>query len=84
MENGFIQLPKTDTRSISLYTTLENGETMVIGGFKTIYENGTKNSVPILGDIPLIGNLFSYKEKLQKERRILFIVSASIIKDNDN
>src|SRR5205823_4006816 len=51
---GAIPPPKT-TRTIVTTINVPDGDTMVIGGIITDNKSRTKNSVPFLGDIPILG-----------------------------
>lgn len=66
--------PTTAKREAQTMVSMESGSTVVIGGLirddKTIIEK----KVPLLGDIPVLGNLFKYrKDSLQKTNLLLFI-----------
>ncbi|MEJ2176954.1 MAG: type IV pilus secretin PilQ, partial [Gammaproteobacteria bacterium] len=47
-----------NTKRIQTQTLLENGETVVIGGIYQQEESESVSKVPLLGDIPFLGNLF--------------------------
>lgn len=66
--------PTTAKREAQTVVSMESGSTVVIGGLirddKTIVEK----KIPMLGDIPVLGNLFKYrKDSLQKTNLLLFI-----------
>ena len=66
--------PTTAKREAQTMVSMESGSTVVIGGLirddKTIVEK----KVPLLGDIPVLGNLFRYrKDSLLKTNLLLFI-----------
>ena len=46
---------------------MENGGTVVIGGIFELTETETKARVPVLGDIPVAGNLFKNEEPHQHQ-----------------
>ena len=52
------QIPETRDQSLFTQRRVANGETIVIGGFIRKNDGSSSNKVPILGDLPLIGNLF--------------------------
>ena len=74
-------LPSIDTRNIKTQILVENGDTAVIGG---IYEQTTRTDitkVPLLGDIPFIGNLFKTTSKQNDKTELLIFITPRIIKD---
>ncbi len=58
---------------------VENGQTAVIGGLTTQDEVETKVGIPILMDIPVIGNLFSYTKKKIENRDLVIFVTPTIV-----
>jgi len=55
--------PNVFTRSVSTTVRLNNNETLVLGGLIRRDEQVSNNKVPLLGDIPWIGNLFKTTTK---------------------
>ena len=59
---------------------VESGKTVMIGGLTTDSEVETKTKVPILGDIPLIGDLlFKHKAKNRDRRSLLVFLTPTIV-----
>ena len=76
-----IKLPTYRTEEMSTRAAVKSGETVVMGGVlereKTVYVE----SVPVLGDIPIIGALFRRRTELDSPRYLLVFVTATIVKD---
>ena len=53
-----VPVPKLRTQKISTVVNLWDGQTVVLGGSVTSAFQTTKNKVPLLGDLPLVGRLF--------------------------
>ncbi len=68
------------TRKIETKTSMLAGEVLVFGGFSTSVQTITVNKTPILGDIPIIGNLFKNKEKTRTIQYLYVFIRPSIIK----
>ena len=71
--------PTINTKQIETQVLLENGETVVIGG---IYQQDTSTDVakvPILGDIPLLRNLFRKKTSTDNRTELLIFLTPRII-----
>ena len=73
-QNVQIQLPDTNVKSISLFTRMPVDSTIVLGGLKTGKEFKNTTGIPLLSDIPLIGNLFKYKREAGIEKQVIFVV----------
>lgn len=57
-----VGLPELTTRESATEVTVEEGETIVIGGLRQQEKSHTVSKVPILGDIPILGFLFKHEE----------------------
>jgi len=63
---------------------LNDRETLVLGGLKSERERQTKISVPIIGKIPYIGALFSYKKHIREKTDIYFFITPTILFCGEN
>lgn len=73
-----------DARKIKTQVLLNNGETAVLGG---IFEQETHNDVekvPLLGDIPFLGNLFKTTTRKDDKKELLIFITPKILSDNLN
>ena len=61
---------------------VNSGETVVMGGVLEQERTTYVESVPVLGDIPLIGALFRRRTDSDTPRYLLVFVTATIVKDN--
>lgn len=73
-------IPSMITRQIQTEVELKSGETLVIGGLKSSSRDISKNRVPILGSIPLIGALFSSTDIVEKQSSLFLFVTFDIVK----
>lgn len=67
-----------DTNQLTTNVLVENGETVVLGG---LYEDTTVNmsgKVPVLGDVPVVGNLFKNKSTVNKKKELLIFITPAI------
>jgi type IV pilus assembly protein PilQ len=60
---------------------VENGGTVVIGGIFLLEESEGETKVPLLGDIPLFGNLFKTKTRLSAKKELLVFITPKMITD---
>ncbi len=79
---GNSNTPPIDTRSVDTQVLVNNGETVVLGGIFESTKTVTKNQVPVLGDMPYLGNLFREKLVTDENRELLIFVTPKVIKEN--
>ncbi|RMA97747.1 type II secretion system secretin GspD [Hydrogenothermus marinus] len=72
-------VPITSKREIDTSITVENGKTVVLGGLISKKTIDTMEGVPLLSDIPLIGNLFKYKSKEFNKTNLFVFITPFII-----
>jgi type IV pilus assembly protein PilQ len=77
-----INLPQYRTQEISTRVTVKTGETVVMGGVLERERSTFVESVPVLGDIPIIGMLFRRRTEVDTPRYLLIFVTATIVKDS--
>lgn len=71
--------PIFKTRKVNTTVTIENGSTIAMGGLIKEQLETYKDSVPILGHIPIIGRLFRSEGEKSVKRNLLIFVTASQI-----
>lgn len=59
---------------------VKDGQTAVIGGLIRTNESSVERGVPVLMDIPVVGNLFKSSNKVKEERELLIFVTPRIIR----
>ncbi len=74
------KFPALLTQSAETTIKAKNGETIVIGGMYKIETGTTKNSVPLLYKLPLLGNLFKSKIKSTQSRETLIFITPRIVR----
>ncbi len=70
-----------DTKHIKTQVMVENGGTVVIGGIFTLDESENETKVPVLGDIPYLGNLFKSRTRSSRKQEMLVFITPKIIPD---
>ncbi len=86
--NGVNEGPITSTRTAETEVQIRDGQTVVIGGLVKDESLVVVNKIPILGDIPILGLLFTRKSvgstgNPNTKSDLLIFVTASIIKDTN-
>ena len=68
-----------DTKRVQTNVLVENGGTVVIGGIFTMSEGNDVSKVPLLGDIPIIGNLFKTRKSVAEKREMLIFITPRVM-----
>lgn len=86
IEDGSIQderqidnLPTVRKSNISTLAIVEDGQALLIGGYNTSQESERVDKVPLLGDIPVVGLLFSSKSRTWQKRERLFMIRPRVV-----
>lgn len=67
-----------NTQKAKTSVVVDDGETVVIAGLTRNQEENVEIGVPVLKDIPLIGNLFKYNKKSVKKKDLIVFVTPQI------
>lgn len=72
--------PVTSKQEVKTQAILRNGEDIIIGGLVKSYDATSKSKVPILGDIPLLGEaLFSSTSTTSEQDNLIVILTPYVI-----
>ncbi len=79
VSSGFDFSKDTTTRAASTLVRVKNGQTVVIGGLLTSRETDQTRKVPLLGDIPILGWLFTSKTKSKNTTDLVIFITPTIL-----
>ncbi len=68
------------TRKAQTMVRVKSGECIIIGGLIDKQDNQTRQKVPILGDIPILGKLFQSNNRHVEESEIIIAITAEVLK----
>ena len=71
----------TNKRTLTNTVAVENGQILVIGGLIDDSVTDTQRRVPILGSIPLLGNLFKFRSVEKVKRNLMVFIRPSILRN---
>ena len=74
-----IVLPDFTVRQVVTTVNVWDNQTVVLGGLISSAVTSTKNKVPMLGDLPLLGQLFQSQSKTTTKRNLMIFVTATIV-----
>ena len=79
--DGGQQVPDEVTQQLTTNVRCRDGETIILGGLFKESTVVSRNQVPILGDIPIIGAAFRGQDDQVDKEEIIFLLTPSIIPD---
>ncbi len=85
IEKGTITNANTgslDANTLNTSVIVDNGGTVVIGGFARDSEISSEERVPLLGDLPYVGFLFKAKSRVQNRSELLVFITPRIVTDS--
>ena len=71
-------------REIETTLTVDEGQIAVMGGLLSDEERRTIEKIPLLGDIPLLGNLFKSKAKSRNKTNLMIFIRPTILRSADD
>lgn len=73
------QYPVVDERNIDTEITVQSGQTVAIGGLVQNTETLTVNKIPLLSDIPIIGQFFRERERVTNRTELVLFITPIVI-----
>ena len=74
------RIPQTSTREMESVLKIENNQIAVLGGLMEDQINKTSNEVPLLGHVPLLGNLFKNRDDTTTKTELVIFLRPIVIK----
>lgn len=71
-------------RSFETVLTVDDGEILAIGGLLNDDERKTIERIPLLSDIPLIGELFKSRSRTRSKTNLMVFIRPTILKDRED
>lgn len=71
-------------REIQTTVTVDDGEILVLGGLLDDNERRTIEKIPLLGDIPLLGNLFKSKARTRTKTNLMVFIRPTILRSRED
>ncbi|WP_199154399.1 type II secretion system secretin GspD [Chromobacterium sp. ASV23] len=73
--------PTFNRRTLDTVVTVNDGGLVALGGLTQENTSNAEDKVPLLGDIPWLGNLFKYQGKARKKTNLMIFIRPTIIRD---
>ncbi|WP_036512172.1 MULTISPECIES: type IV pilus secretin PilQ [Nitrincola] len=71
-----------NTNQLETSVVVNDGDTIVLGG---VFRNDIENEIrktPVLGDLPVVGNMFRYKRERETKRELLIFITPTMIRES--
>lgn len=72
--------PNLSTNQLSSLVRVKDGEKIVLGGLISKSNQKKENKVPLLGDVPVLGYLFSYNADVESTDEMVIVITPHIVK----
>lgn len=82
--DGSQRVPNTTNQGVTVVARVRNGETIVLGGFVGKEDRTSIQKVPVLADLPVIGQFFRNSSRSRANSETLIFVTPTIIEDEDS
>lgn len=76
---GSQTIPEKNLRTVETILAVPDGESVIIGGLMRKGDSESVSKLPLLGDIPILGALFSTTQKLQDDVEVVIMVTPHIL-----
>ncbi len=71
--------PDTSEKKLSTVVKVKDGSTIILGGLITNNKGGENSSVPLLSNIPLVGEAFKHSSDTLSTSELIFVITPRII-----
>ena len=80
---GVGNVPNTDKRTLSSEVAVKDGDTVMLGGFIRADKSTARSGVPLLMNIPLIGNLFTSRSDSKDRTELIVLIRPTVLRTPD-
>jgi general secretion pathway protein D len=80
--NAATLTPTVSQRKVKSSVTVASGQTVLLGGLITETQNRSRNGIPILEEIPLLGQLASTNGRTTQRTELIIFIEPQIIRDS--
>lgn len=81
VESNF-SIPALASREADAVINVRSGATMAIGGLLNSEDSKTISKIPLLGDLPIIGQFFRHTSKTRDNRELLILITPTLVSED--
>jgi type II secretory pathway component GspD/PulD (secretin) len=75
------EIPDTLTQFLLVVVRVKSGDTVALGGLTRKMDNSSRSKIPILSDLPIIGQLFQGRNSQRSTQELTVFVTPTILED---
>ena len=79
---GAYSVPALASREANAIVNVHSGNTMAIGGLLNSEDSKTLTKVPLLGDLPIIGQFFRHTSTTRDKRELMLLITPTLVSDD--
>ncbi len=76
------EVPGIASREADAVVNVHSGMTMAIGGLLNSEDSKTVSKIPLLGDIPIIGQFFRHTSTTRDNRELMILITPTVVSDS--
>jgi len=76
--------PTTFKREVQTVAIVRNGENVIIGGLLKDYYSKGETKVPLLGDLPVLGSIYTSKNNIKDQINVIIVLTPFIVKNSQS
>ena len=76
------QAPTLSVREVKTYARIANDTPFIVGGLIAKDSEQSTKQVPLLGDLPILGNLFRSKTETGLKREVIIVITPSVLPED--
>ncbi len=80
-QNVKSRVPVIQAREMESILKVQSGQVAVMGGLMQDSVDNKKDSIPLLGSVPVLGNLFSYRNETASKTELVIFLRPVVVKD---
>ena len=74
--------PPRQTNAISSNVMIPDGNTIIVGGLNRTDESDSRSTIPLIGEIPLLGDLIGNKSRSASQSTLFVFIRPVILRDD--
>ncbi|SVB19467.1 uncharacterized protein METZ01_LOCUS172321, partial [marine metagenome] len=82
-ETGALLAPEIENKQVQTFVRVADNTPFIVGGLISKKDDKDTTGIPILSDIPLLGNLFKKKTSKNNKREVIIVLTPHVINTND-
>ena len=80
-DNELARAPQVSTRRVQTYSRIANNTPFIIGGLISRDDTNEIQKTPLLGDVPVLGKLFSRERSTRLKREVIIVITPYVLSD---